>query len=399
MPRVNPNILEWARRTAGYDLEEASRRIQLNEAWGVSGSERLALLESGDVEPSEALLGRMAKQYRRPLLTFYLPESPREADVGEDFRTLPERADPANAFLAALLRDVKARQSLARELLEDDEDSEANSLIGSQRMVVGVQAFAETVMRDIGFEREAFRGARTVEEAFNYLRGQVEKAGVFVILAGSLGSWQTAIEVKVFRGFAIADPLAPLVVINDQDAKSAWSFTLLHELAHLWLGASGVSGPTADAGIEQFCNEVAAVILVPSAEIRLLAVQQDAGADQLVRTITDFADDRKVSRSMIAYQLFRSRRITRAAWESLTERFHQDWMGLRNAQRQAAREGEGGPNWYVVRRHRIGNALLDLVRRGVSDGGVTPTRAAKILGVKPMAVYNLLYGAARPRAA
>lgn len=400
MPRVSPAVLEWARTTAGYDLETAARRIGLNPARGLSGAERLALLEQGEGEPSDSLLGRMAKQYRRPLLTFFLEEPPRRDDVGEDFRTLPERADPANAILAALLREIKSRQSLTRELLEDDEDHEANRFVGSQRMENGVARVAEAIARDIDFSREAFRGARTYEDAFNYLRGQSESAGVFVVLAGSLGSWQTAIDVSVFRGFAIADPLAPLVVINDQDAKTAWSFTLLHELAHLWLNAPGVSGSTsADAGIEQFCNQVAAAILVPSAEINAFVVRQNDRPEVLAEQISDFADVRRVSRSMVAYQLYIARRISRDAWQQLSERFHREWIQLRQVQREAAREGEGGPNWYIVRRHRIGNAMLDLVRGGVADGSVTPTRAAKILGVKPMSVYGLLFGVTRPRAA
>jgi Zn-dependent peptidase ImmA (M78 family) len=399
MPRVSPAVLEWARTTAGYDLETAARRIGLNQARGLTGGERLALIERGEVEPSDSQLGRMAKQYRRPLLTFFLQEPPRQDDVGEDFRTLPERADPANAILATLLREIKSRQSLARELLEDDEDREANRFIGSQRMENGVARVADAIARDIEFSREAFRAARTYEDAFNYLRGQSEKAGAFVVLAGSLGSWQTAIDVSVFRGFAITDPLAPLVVINDQDAKTAWSFTLLHELAHLWLNAPGVSGPTAEAGIEQFCNQVAAAILVPPMEINALAIPQNAAPEAIVDRISEFADVRRVSRSMVAYQLYVAKRISRALWQQLSDRFRREWIHLRQVQREAAREGEGGPNWYVVRRHRIGNAMLDLVRGGVADGSVTPTRAAKILGVKPMSVYGLLFGITRPRAA
>ena len=39
---INPEILIWARKTAGLDLETAARKIQLNAARGMSGPERLA---------------------------------------------------------------------------------------------------------------------------------------------------------------------------------------------------------------------------------------------------------------------------------------------------------------------------------------------------------------------
>ena len=65
---------------------------------------------------------------------------------------------------------------------------------------------------------------------------------MFVLLKGDLGNYRTAIDVEVFRGFAIADDIAPFVVINDNDSKAAWSFTLLHELTHLLLGQTGISG-------------------------------------------------------------------------------------------------------------------------------------------------------------
>ena len=38
-------------------------------------------------------------------------------------RTLPDQGDPSNVLLASLLRDVKARQALVREIVEDDEDA------------------------------------------------------------------------------------------------------------------------------------------------------------------------------------------------------------------------------------------------------------------------------------
>ncbi|CAN5453254.1 XRE family transcriptional regulator [soil metagenome] len=391
MPHVVPEILKWARETAGFDLEEAARRIALNASKAGTGAERLAALEAGDTEPTATMLNRMAKQYHRPLLTFYLPEVPRRADVGQDFRTLPERADPANALLYALLRDIKARQSLVREVVEDDDEALEVAFVGTRRPADGVDAIAAAIIDGIDFDRAQYRAAQTREAAFTYLRSRAESAGVYVMLAGSLGSWQTAIEVSVFRGFAIADRLAPFVVVNDQDAKSAWSFTLLHELAHLCIGATGVSGSGAPAaGIERLCNDVAAAVLVDPEEIAGLPIAA------LEVSINGAAERWRVSRSMVAYQLLRAGRIDEARWRSLTNSFRQTWLEQRANERAAARDREGGPNYYTIRRHRIGVALLNLVQRGMRDGSLTPVRAAKILGVKPMAVYTLIGDAPRP---
>ena len=89
-----------------------------------------------------------------------------------------------------------------------------------------------------------------------------------MLLLGNLGSYHTNIPLEIFRGFAVADALAPMIVINDQDAKTAWGFTALHELAHLWLGSTGVSGGDPAVQIEQYCNDVAGEILLPAAELK-----------------------------------------------------------------------------------------------------------------------------------
>ena len=390
---VNSEILIWARETAGLDLDAAARKISLNGARGVSGADRLAALEAGDGVPSTALLQRMSQQYHRPLLTFYMPKKPEPAELGQDFRTLPDEGDPSNVLLATLLRDIKARQSLLRDTLEDDDDLTEVTLVGSVAGGNQPGPLAAALVDAINFNRAQFRACGSVEEAFGYLRGLVEAKGVFVLLAGDCGHWSTAIEVRVFRGFAIADRLAPFIVVNDQDAKTAWSFTLLHELAHLLLGKTGVSGGPPQAGIEQLCNDTAATVLLAPAEIANLPL---AGGIADIAQIDGLADRARVSRSMIAYQLFRAGRITVGRWEVLRDQFLAEWKGSRERERERNRAQDGGPNWYTVRRHRLGQALLAIARQGIADGSLTPTRAARMLGVKPMAVYPLL---AEPRRA
>jgi len=223
----------------------------------------------------------------------------------------------------------------------------------------------------------------------------VEAKGVFVLLAGDCGHWSTAIEVSIFRGFAIADKMAPMVVVNDQDAKSAWAFTLLHELAHLLLGETGVSGGTPQDGIEQLCNDAAATILINVEEISHLSQLLTGGTGD-VAAINALADKALISRSMVAYQLFRIGAIDRMRWEGMRETFRGQWLAQKERERERSRGTEGGPNWYVVRRHRLGAAILSVARQGMADGSLTPTRAARMLGVKPMNVYPLL---AEPRRA
>ncbi|MBW7838028.1 MAG: helix-turn-helix transcriptional regulator, partial [Sphingomonadales bacterium] len=101
--RFNQELFSWARESAGLTLEEGARAIGIVPA-------SLAAIEHGEKEPSRTNLANMAKAYRRPLLTFYLPSPPIKGDRGEDFRTVvPERTIEADARVDALVRDLRAR--------------------------------------------------------------------------------------------------------------------------------------------------------------------------------------------------------------------------------------------------------------------------------------------------
>jgi Zn-dependent peptidase ImmA (M78 family) len=213
-----------------------------------------------------------------------------------------------------------------------------------------------------------------------------------VLLLGNLGSHHTNIPVDVFRGLAIADPVAPFMVINDQDARAAWSFSALHELAHLWLGTTGVSGTSTDARIEKYCNDVAGEILLPRAEMRTLVHLRGADLNETIETISTFARVRRVSRDMVAYKLLRVNVINATTWRQLDDHFRRERISSRTREQESDADDTGGPSYYVVRRHRLGNALLDLVRRSLGDGILTHTKAAEVLGVKPRNVDPLLHG-------
>ena len=390
MPTVNPKILTWARETAGFSLEEAAKAIGLSDAHGQSGAERLAVLEYGDVKPSRSLLLKMAQKYRRSLLVFYLKSPPQKGDRGQDFRTLPgDRLISEDASLDALIRDLKTRQSLVKGLLEDEE-TEPLAFIGSMSMKNGVRSLSQSIQTQTGFHLEAFRSQNTVDDAFVYLRRCVENSGIFVLLIGDLGSHHSSISTEIFRGFAIADPIAPFVIVNDQDARSAWSFTVLHEVAHLWLGATGVSGGNAEKEIERFCNDAASEILLPQQELTQIHAVSSLPSSEVAERISVFAAERKLSRSMVLYKMFRSGYMHETMWRELEGRFAHEWREYVNRKKEKQENLDGGANYYIVRRHRLGHMLLNLVNRSIREGLLSHTKAGKVLGVKPRNVEPLL---------
>jgi Zn-dependent peptidase ImmA (M78 family) len=395
MPKVNHQILSWARQTAGLSPSEAVEKLGISGRLGVSPVDRLTAIEAGAEEPSRALLVKMTHHYMRPLITFYMSAPPRKGDRGQDFRNLPDRDTSTEVLVDALVRDIRARQSMVRAVLVDDEEAKPLSFIGSLKTSDSVGAVLASIRQVIRIELSEFRAQASPESAFALLRSRVEAAGIFVLLMGNLGSHHTAIDVEVFRGFALADDVAPFVVLNDQDAPSAWSFTLIHELVHLWLGTTGVSGAFVDTKIEKFCNDVAGSFLLPGNELPFVGVDLTTAVETAAQHIGEFAEERNLSRSMVAYSLLRAGLLSDRTWRTLTGHFKAQWLRSRDAKRERRKE-HTGPSYYVVRRHRLGPALLHFVSRSMGEGALSPTKAGQVLGVKPRSVAQLLSIIGRP---
>ncbi|MCG6114659.1 MAG: XRE family transcriptional regulator [Mesorhizobium sp.] len=389
MPSINPDVLKWARETAGLDLEAAAKALGLKDARSVAGADGLAALENGDGEPSRRLLLKMAKSYRRPLLAFYLPTPPKRAELGEDFRTLPaDYARRDEALVDALLRDVRARQEMVRSLLEVEDEAKNLPFVGGFDINQGASALAKEIQGTLNFNLAQFRrGGRN--EAFAYLRDLAEQVGVFVLLIGNLGSHHSTLDVELFRGVALADPVAPFIVINDQDSEAAWSFTLLHELAHIWIGRTGISGANPSSAIEVFCNDVAGQILMPEGRTEREEALRGAPTEQVIARIRHLADAWSVSHSAVNYKLLREGIISREMWLEISGILRRYWLQSRAAARERSRENENGPDYYVVRRHRLGKRLVTLSGRMLAEGALSPSMAGRILAVKPTNVYAL----------
>ncbi len=392
MPEVNPAILSWARETAGLSPEEAVRKLGIKDARGVAALERLAELENGRVQPTRAMLSRMSKHYRRPLVTFYLSRPPGRGDWGRDFRApATHRSRKDEAVLNALVRNVRARQGLLREAILDDDDELAPlSFLGSVSTDTPVAQVVASIRATLGLRLGDYRAANNPDRAFRLLRSHTEQAGVFVLVLGNLGSHHTDLGVQVFRGFALADDFAPFVVINPKDSAAAKCFTLLHELAHLWVGEPGISGGDPLDPVEVFCNRVASSFLLPDEELGSFKRPVTNSVDAWAEAVAAFGGPLNVSSSMVAYRLHRQGMIDRATWRDLHRLFRRRWHDRQGRDRQRRRARDGGPAYGVLVRHSLGLGMLELAGRLVSTGCLSATKAGRVMGVNPRNAHLLL---------
>ena len=79
---VKPTLLVWARESAGLEIDEAARKLQVKP-------ERLASWETGERRPTINQLRHLARVYRRPIAVFFLSKPPKKFKAMHDFRRLP----------------------------------------------------------------------------------------------------------------------------------------------------------------------------------------------------------------------------------------------------------------------------------------------------------------------
>ena len=351
---LEPTVLRWARERVRLDAEGLAVKV------GVKPERVREWEKTGHISISQA--NRLASKTYTPLGYLYLPAPPEDKLPIPDFRTVGDRpmVRPSPNLLETV-QQMQRRQAWMRdELIE----------LGQQPLdwVGAVDAEADPAkiaqkMRDtLNLELDWARGHRTWTDALKSLRDQVEVAGILIMINGVVGNnSHRPLDVDEFRGFALVDKYAPLIFVNNADFKAAQMFTIVHELAHLWLGEPGVSNfealQPAPNETEQRCNQIAAEFLVPSERLSELWGEFREQPEPFQAAARYF----KVSAIVAARRALDLELINRATFFD----FYNAWQV--DERRQAAREKSGGSFWNnqnVRIGHRFGSTVVRAAREG-----------------------------------
>lgn len=361
------SCLRWARERAGLNQHDTAKKL------GVKEEKVHEWEQNGELTFSQA--EKLAEVTHTPIGYLFLPEPPREQLPVADFRTVGTRntSQPSSDLLDTV-NEALRRQDWYREYLRNA-GGEPLAFVGSLSLTNDILEAANKIRTVVAWNADLRANANNWEVALSKQADAIENAGILVMRSGIVGNNTTrTLSVSEFRGFALSDSYAPLVFVNGRDSKAAQMFTLAHELVHIWLGISGISNldKTYSPGIdtERFCNQVAAELLVPLAELAVQWGTAQTPSVQLPILVRYF----KVSSLVILRRLRDADYLT----ENEFNRLYTDEIGQFNQRPASA----GGGDFYRTLRVRIGRRFASAIIESTLEG-VTPYRDAfSLLGVR-----------------
>jgi Zn-dependent peptidase ImmA (M78 family) len=368
---INPELLKWACERAGLNTQIVARRIPQLPSW-----------EQGKTKPTLKQIERFAKIVHAPIGFLFLPTPPVEDLPIPDFRTIGNaRIGHPSPDLLETIYICQQRQEWYRDFSRTMRESPC-PFVGSATLVDDEKIVAGKIRTALQFDIEGRRQLSTWEEALRQFIAQADNAGILVMINGIVNSnTRRKLDHDEFRGFALSDEMAPLVFINGADTKSAQMFTLAHELAHIWLGKTGISdvGPATfpTNTVENWCNLVAAEILVPSESLQKEFYPNADISDQIVRLARYY----KVSTLVILRRMYD---LGYLLMDDFNNAYREELDRL-----LAIIKGKGG-NFYLTQAARISKRFTRALIISTLEGQTLHRDAFQLLGFSKFAAFREL---------
>jgi Zn-dependent peptidase ImmA (M78 family) len=368
---VRPELLRWARERARMSTLELENKFPKLPEW-----------EREEAQPTLKQLEAYARATRTPIGYLFLPEPPQEPLPIPDFRTMAGRdvVRPSPDLLDTIYI-CQERQSWYSEFAQVTGQPPL-PFVGSVNTAVDPIEVATRMRQALRFDLDARRDYPTWAEALRRFIEQADRIGLLVMVSGVvLNNNRRRLDPEEFRGFALSDARAPLVFINGADTKAAQMFTLAHELAHIWLGASALSDASAAALprnlVEVWCNRVAAELLVPLEVFRAELIRGEALDQSLVRLARRF----KVSTLVILRRLLDARRLDRQAFDRA---YAEELERLTNRARAA------GGDFYLTTAARVSRRFARALLESTLEGRTLYRDAFRMLGIAKVETFHEL---------
>lgn len=369
---VNTDLLYWAIERSGKDSDVLSSRFPKLEKW-----------LSRDDQPTLKQLEEFAKATFTPFGKFFLDSPPEDRLPIADFRTLPKaHSKKPSPHLLETIYICQRRQEWYREYCLT-EGYEPLGFVESASINDSPQNIAQKIRDDFSLGLTK----KHTDRKFSKRRDSIDEQRVLVMCSGIVGSnTRRSLDINEFRGFALTDNYAPIIFVNTKDSDAAKNFTLIHELAHIYLGESGVSnlGNKDEHRIERWCNQVAAEVLVPLDDFK---EQFNAyGGNESDRMV--FLSKRYMVSSLVVLNRMKDASFIdeHTFWELYRTEEQEILARLKERKKGSGAMG----NFYYTKPVAISKSFGKALTHSALEGTTLYLEAMQMLGVKKISTFNRL---------
>ena len=371
---ITAKVFKWARESAKMSEEIAVSKIAVS-------IEKLQEWENGDSYPTIRQAQTLAKAYKRPFALFFLPDIPSDFQPLQDFRK--KGAKELSTSSIFIIREIQQKQAWISETNEENGEDKV-SIVGRYSINDSPALVAKDMLETLSINPLSYKTNNPILEWID----KVESKGVFISRTSFIHS-RLKLDSNELQGFAIADEYAPFVFINSDDWNAPQLFTMVHELAHIWIAETGISNdvePTIKNvrdynPIELFCNEVAANALMPSDYVLNL----ESHVFDNSREVFKMAKNIGVSSFALLVRALNLKVITLNNYNRLKAQADQDYKDFlirEEEKNKKAKEKKGGPNYFLLQLNRNSRLFTQTVLDAFRGGIIEPTQASRLLNVK-----------------
>lgn len=373
---ITPNVLKWARESARMTEETAAAKVSVTV-------ERFKEWEAGTSQPTIRQAQTLAKAYKRPFALFFLPEIPRDFQPLQDFRTPGSKVLTTSSIF--IIREIQQKQAWISDVYSENQE-EKLPFVGRFSINDNPQKVAQDILSTLKINPVSYNFENPIKEWID----AAETNGIFISRTSFIHS-RLKLDSEELQGFAIADPHAPFVFVNSEDWNAPQLFTLVHELAHIWIAETGISNEVEPElkhkdkfhPVELFCSEVAANALMP----KEIILSFDTSSFQTSKDVFKVARQLGVSSFALLVRALNLNIISTTTYQKLKRQTDIDFAAYikREAEKKAKqkeKEKSGGPNYFLLQLNRNSRLFTQTVLDAFRGGFIEPTLASNLLNVQ-----------------
>ncbi len=371
---ITPKVLKWARESARISLEVAAAKVPVEP-------ERLKEWEEGEAHPTIRQAETLAKAYRRPFALFFLPEVPRDFKPLQDFRK--PNSEPLSTASIFIIREIQQKQAWISDVYQENEE-EPLSFVGKYNVSSNPILVANDILQTLQISPLHYVSDNPIKEWIN----KAEAKGIFISRTSFIHS-RLLLNNEELQGFSVADKYAPFIFVNSDDWNAPQLFTLVHELAHIWIAESGISNEI-ESGlsnkeslhpIELFCNEVASNALMP------VSIMNEIDN----KTFDSFANIFKTSKALgvstfaLLVRAYNLNQISLNKYRQLKATADIEFKAFlkREEEKKAKQKKQkGGPDYFRLLVNKNSFLFTQVVLDAFRGGSIEPTTASRLLNTQ-----------------